>query len=129
MKKLKKVLLIEDELDIMEMYKIALKAADIDVEGINSGKRAMEVIQEIQEGKKEKPALVLLDLVMPDINGLEILYAIRKNEVTKDMTVYILSNYSSDALKSISYIKPDGYFIKAEITPTKLVEIVKKKRK
>ncbi|MBI1866477.1 MAG: response regulator [Candidatus Staskawiczbacteria bacterium] len=124
-----KVFLIEDELDIMFLYKSALKAADIDVEGIPTGKEAMEKVKEVQEGKREKPSLVLLDLVLPDINGLDILNALKKNEKTKDIAVFILSNYSSEALRNISYIKPDKFFVKAEITPNKLADIVKNQLK
>ncbi len=121
----KRVFLIEDELNIMSIYTTALTASGIDVEGIISGREAMEKIKEIQEGKREAPALVLLDLVLPDINGLEILYAIRKSDATKDITVFILSNYSSDALKNISYIKPDKFLVKADITPTQLAKLVR----
>ncbi len=124
-----KIFLIEDEFDVMYVYKTALKAADIDVEAITSGKEAMEKIKEIQEDKREKPFLVLLDLILPDINGLEILYAIRKNNATKDIIVFILSNYTSDALRNISYIKPDKFLLKADITPTQLVELVKQQIK
>ncbi len=125
----KTIFLIEDELDIMQVYKTALKSADVDVEGILTGREAMEKIKEVQEGKREKPLLVLLDLVLPDINGLEILYAIRKNEATKNIAVFILSNYTSDALTSMSYIKPEKFLVKANITPTQLVELVKKQIK
>jgi|SRR3989338_3212255 len=120
-----KIFLIEDELDIMAIYKTALNEAGIEVEDISTGKEAMEKIKEVQEGKREKPTLVLLDLVLPDINGLEILYALRKHEATKDIAVFILSNYSSDALHNMSYIKPDKFLLKANTKPTQLVEIVK----
>ena len=63
-----KILLIEDELDIMFIYKTALKAAHIGVDGISSGKEAMEKVRELQQGRGERPALVLLDFVFPDIN-------------------------------------------------------------
>ncbi|OGZ63823.1 MAG: hypothetical protein A3A98_00865 [Candidatus Staskawiczbacteria bacterium RIFCSPLOWO2_01_FULL_40_39] len=119
------VFLIEDELEIMAIYTTALKAAHINVEGITTGREAMEKIKEMQAGKREKPALVLLDLVLPDINGLEILYALRKNEATKDIAIFILSNYTSDALHNISYIKPDKFLVKANISPMQLVELVK----
>ena len=119
------VFLIEDELEIMAIYTTALKAAHINVEGITTGREAMEKIKEMQAGKREKQALVLLDLVLPDINGLEILYALRKNEATKDIAIFILSNYTSDALHNISYIKPDKFLVKANISPMQLVELVK----
>jgi DNA-binding response OmpR family regulator len=123
--KRQKVFLIEDELDIAYVYQTALKGADIDVDVMNTGKEAMEKIQDAQKGTAVKPVLVLLDLVLPDINGLEILYAIRKHDATKDVAVFILSNYSSDALHNMSYIKPEKFLVKANITPTQLVELVK----
>ena len=122
---MKKVFLIEDELDIMYLYKTALKSADIAVETMSSGKEAMKKIKDIQDKKEEKPSLILLDLVLPDINGLEILNSIRKNSVTKNIIVFILSNYTSDALLNIKYIKPDKFILKSSITPTQLVDIVK----
>ena len=119
-----KVFLIEDELDIMYVYKTALKAAGIDVEGLSTGKEAMEKLKEVQAKKAEKPWLVLLDLVLPDINGLEILRAIREHPVTKDTLVFILSNYTSDALYNLQYVKPDRCILKAGITPTQLASLV-----
>ena len=118
------IYLIEDELDIMFVYKTALKAADINVETFGDGKSVMAKITAIQEQKEPKPSLILLDLVLPDINGLEILRAIREHEITKDIVVYILSNYSSEALHNIEYIKPDKFLLKSSITPTHLVELV-----
>lgn len=119
------VFLIEDELDIMYAYSAALKAAGIGVEPLASGKEAMDKIKKVQAQIEPKPALVLLDLVLPDINGLEILNSLRKNETTKDIPVFILSNYDSEALHNMTYIKPDKSFVKANITPTQLVAIVK----
>ena len=119
------IYLIEDELDIMFVYKTALKAADINAETFSDGKSVMAKIKAIQAEKEPKPSLILLDLVLPDINGLEILRAIRENEITKDIVVYILSNYSSDALHNMEYIKPDKFLLKSSITPTHLVELVK----
>ena len=121
----KKVLLIEDELDIMFVYQTALEAAGIEVETAGSGKEAMLKIQKMQEGGREKPDLVLLDLVLPDINGLEILYTLRKNDTTKDVAIFILSNYSSDALHNMTYIQPEKFLVKANTTPTQLAELVK----
>ena len=122
---MKKVFLIEDELDIMYLYKTALKSADIAVETMSSGKEAMKKIKDVQDKKEEKPSLILLDLVLPDINGLEILSSIRENSVTKDIVVFILSNYTSDALLNIKDIKPNKFIVKSSVTPTQLVDIVK----
>ena len=124
MKPLNTVFLVEDELDIMQMYTTALKAADVDVVGLPSGKDAMAAVKSVQERTRPKPKLVLLDLVLPVINGLEILYSLREHEVTKDIPVFILSNYNSDALRSMSAIRPDKYLVKVDTTPSRLVELV-----
>lgn len=125
----KTVFIIEDELDVMYINKTALQAAGFEVVGLGSGKDAMEKIKRVQEKKDQKPDLILLDLVLPDINGLEILRAVRENDVTKDIKVFILSNYTSNALLNIKYIKSDKYILKSSITPTQLVEIVKEQIK
>jgi DNA-binding response OmpR family regulator len=120
----RKIFLIEDDLAIMDFYSKALKDANIDFEPITLGKEALRRIQNIQEGKEEKPVLVLLDLILPDVNGLEILYKIREHAITKDITVFVVSNYTSEALLNIDYIKPDKFILKTDITPLRLVELV-----
>ena len=124
-----KIFLIEDEPNVIDIYKTALESAGMEVDGITSGKEAMEKIQDVQKGKRTKPDLVLLDLVLPDINGLEILYAIRKNEKTKDIAVFILSNYSSDALRNMKYIKSEKLLVKTNTPPLRLTELVKEQLK
>ena len=58
-----KIFLIEDELDIMAIYKTALNEAGIEVEDISTGKEAMEKIKEVQEGKREKFRVEIIDEV------------------------------------------------------------------
>jgi len=123
------VFLIEDEADILYVYQTALEAAGIVVEPIPSGKDAMDKIKQIQAGKRPKPRLILLDLVLPDINGLEILYALQKNDVTCDIAVFILSNYSSESLHNMTEIKADRYLVKANTSPSQLATIVKEELK
>ncbi len=121
----KTIFLIEDELDIMFVNKKALTTAGFAVVGLASGKEAMEKIKKVQQEKEEKPDLILLDLVLPDINGLEILRAVKENIFTKGIKVFILSNYTSDALLNINYIKPEKFIVKSNTSPTQLAEMVK----
>jgi len=126
----KNIFIVEDDSNISYIYKTALKAAGIiNVEFASSGIEAMVKVKEIQKGKKPKPALVLLDLGLPDINsGLEILSAIRKNRVTKGIVVYILSNYTDDLREfflNMEEAKPDKFLLKTSIMPSKLVELVR----
>lgn len=120
----KTVFLIEDDSAIVDVYGAAFKAAGISAEVMVSGRQAIEKIKEVQSGKAEKPGLILLDLILPDIDGLEILKEIKGNEKTKDIIVFVLSNYTNENI-SVCGVKPDKFILKTGITPTELVKLVK----
>jgi CheY-like chemotaxis protein len=119
------IFLIEDNPDIIDVYKMAMKSADINMEVFSWGGQAIERIKQIQNGKKEKPRIVLLDLILPDINGIEILKEIKGSEKTKDIIVFVLSNYTNEGFLPENGIKPDKFILKTGITPTELVKLVK----
>ena len=125
-KNVKKMILIEDDPAIIDVYKMAMKNTDIDMEVINWGKEAIKEIKEMQEDKRERPGLVLLDLILPDINGVEILKEIKGNDKTKDIIVFILSNYTNIKIEQTDKIKADKIILKTEITPTQLVSLIKR---
>ena len=67
---------------------------------------------------------------MPDINGLEVLAEMKKQEETKDIPVFILTNYTSRELKQMGYdLKTEKYLTKTEFSLTELVEMVKERLK
>lgn len=119
--KKKKILLVEDDPAILDIYKITMKKAGFETETADSGQMAINLIKEASE----KPDMVLLDLILPDINGTEVLREIRKNEATKDIFVFILTNQKEGQLLDADGIRPDRVIIKADITPTQLLEIIK----
>lgn len=124
----KKILLIEDEPDIVEMYELAFKEGGFDFESALTGQEAKEKIKEIEGDRETKPDLILLDLVLPDINGIDILKIIRDREATKAIPVDILSNYTSEQIKdNVQGLKVDEYILKVDITPQALVEKIKNK--
>lgn len=124
----KKIILIEDELGIAELYKTVFEGDGFEVENILTGSEAEEKINEINKGETEKPDLILLDLILPDISGLELLKKLRNVEKTRDIPVVVLSNYSGeDTKKECEDLGIDGYILKIEVTPQELVEIIKKK--
>jgi len=130
MKKIKqKVLLVEDDSAIIDVYKIAFESIGIDLEVLMLGKEAMNKVDDIQAGKETKPNLVLLDLLLPDINGIEILKKIKENDTSKDITVFILSNYASSEVPKIDGISPDKFILKADIAPTDLAKLIKQQLK
>lgn len=125
MKKL--ILFIEDDRSTVEVYKTALEGAGFKVNVIFSGQDAIEEVREIAKGKKEKPDLVLLDYVLPDLDGIEVLKEIRKDKNTKDIKVFITSNYSIEELeKKGKSVDGEKIILKADYPPSKMVELIKK---
>jgi CheY-like chemotaxis protein len=120
-----KIFLIEDDSTIIDVYKTAFDAAGINFEVIILGKEAIERIKKIQCGTAKKPCLVLLDLILPDINGMEILKEIKGNIKTKDITVFVLSNYTNEEILKPDGVKPEKFILKTSITPTQLIKLIK----
>ena len=127
MGKKKLILFIEDDHATVEVYKIALEGANFRVNVIISGQEAIDEIREIAKGNKEKPNLVLLDYVLPDLDGIEILKEIRKDQNTKDIKVFLSSNYSIEELKRKGkLVDGEKIILKADYPPSKMVELIKK---
>lgn len=120
-----KIFLIEDDQSIIDVYKIAFKSAKINAEFFSWGKEAIEKIKDIQSNKEEKPKIMLIDLVLPDISGLEILKLVKENEKTKDILCFVFSNYTNSEQGEFNGVKPDKFILKTNITPTELVKLVK----
>ncbi len=118
---IKTILLIEDDLFIGEMYSRSLSRAGYQVNLIQNG----------QEGLKAALAttydLILLDVMLPEKKGSEILKSLRGTEDKVPNTrIIVLTNYEEDdESKAAMQAKADGYLIKADITPSRLLEIIK----
>ena len=122
----KKILLIEDDLPTIDVYETVLKKAGFEIETIRWGEEALNKVRKIKEGKTERPDLVLLDLILPDINGIRVLEEIRNYEETKDIPVFVLTNYADERLEKMGYdLKAEKYLLKTEFNPRELVEIIK----
>ena len=123
----RKVFLVEDDLAIIDVYTTVFKDSKIDLKVITLGRQAIKDINQSAETEGEKPEVVLLDLILPDLNGAEILKAIKTNEKTKDIKVFVLSNQAFIDETITGGIKPDEFIVKANITPTQLLEMIEKK--
>ena len=124
MKKNKQIVLVEDDPDIMEIYRAMLQKAGFDVNVISLGGEVIKLMGEVQAGEAQKPGLVLLDLTLPDMNGMDVLAHIRGGSNTKDITVFILTNQQESETTHPAGVKADKFIIKANITPTDLVGYV-----
>lgn len=129
-KKKKKILWIEDEKDLIDLYVIVLKkvSKNLEVEFMQLGQQAIDRVKEIEEGKAEKPDLIMLDLLLPDINGDRVCEAIRKSPATRDISVFVFTNYGGEQMqvKMTEELKVEKYLVKTEWVPSRLVPLLKK---
>ena len=124
----KRILLIEDDLPTIDIYETMLKKENFEVEIIKWGEEAIKKVKQMKEGKAKKPDLVLLDLILPDLNGIQILEEMREYKETKDIPVFILTNYTDEQLEKMGYdLKTERYLLKTDYTPSQLLEIIKKR--
>ena len=122
----KKILLVEDDSCIIDIYNTVLKKAGFKVEISESSKDAIEKLEKVAKGSKERPDLVLLDLVLPDINGIEVLKKARLQKGIDDIPFFILTNYTNPDLKIISKkLKVEKYILKTDLIPSQLVKEIK----
>ncbi len=115
-----KVLVIEDDEMLVKFLKDELQEAGISsVETAVYGKEALEKI------KKKKPDLILLDLILPRMDGFEFLEIIRNNEKTKDIPIIIMTNltHGEDKRKAFQ-LGVDDYLVKSECDPEEIIERV-----
>ena len=116
---------MEDDVAIIDIYETMIKKANFDVEVISLAQDVIKKMKDIVAKEAEKPDIVLLDLILPDMNGIEVLKEIRKNNATKDIKVFILTNQEDGQGEKEDGVRPDKFIIKANITPTQLVETIK----
>lgn len=119
---MKKVLIVEDDPMLSEIYKKKFeKAGSFEVVIATSGTEA------VKKSKAEKPDLVLLDLVLPEMDGFDVLAEIKRDPSLKNTKVVPFSNLSEeDNEKKLRELKADGFITKSEHTPQELVGEVEK---
>lgn len=123
----KKIILIEDDLSTIDIYQTILKKYGFEVEVFTTGRQALKKLKQIREKKTSRPDLFLIDLILPDMNGIELLEKIKACKETKNITCFILTNYSNKELKEAGFaLQAERYILKADYTPRELAEIIKK---
>ena len=116
-----KILLAEDDQFISRAYTDGLERAGYKIINAYNGKEAIEKI------KSENPDLILLDLIMPEKNGFEVLEEVKQDEALKNIPIIVLSNLGQDTdIQKARDLGADDYLIKANYTLTEVVEKLKK---
>lgn len=115
-----KAAIIEDDHDLQYIYKLKLEREGFEVVTASNGEEGLERV------KAFMPDIILLDLMMPVMNGADMLAHMRSEEWGSDIRVIILTNISKDeAPQSLRFLHVDRYIVKAHHTPTQVVSIAK----
>lgn len=116
-----KIAIVEDDLAISQMYRFKFEAEGYQVETAENGKLGLELIESM------KPDVVLLDLMMPEMTGDQVLEAMRKTSWGKNMKVVILTNMGEQEIPdSVKTLGVTAVILKANMTPRQVFDIVKK---
>lgn len=115
------VFIIEDDMFLMKAYQIKFEKESISVWTATDGKEALDYLS------KDPPAVILLDLMLPGMDGFEILENFRKNDKWKTVPVIVLTNLSqAEDYEKAKAMGVDDYLVKAN---TKIGDIVEKVKK
>ncbi len=119
-----KVAIIEDDLAIAQMYRLKFEAEDFDVRIAENGKLGLALCEDM------KPDIVLLDLMMPEMNGDEMLEKMRSTEWGKHIKVIILTNVGEqEAPDALKHLDVSAFIVKADMTPGQVADLVKEQLK
>lgn len=116
-----KVAIIEDDQTISQMYRFKFEAEGYTVQTAGNGKLGLELAEQM------KPDIILLDLMMPEMNGDEMLEKMRATNWGKRIKVIILTNMGEQEINpKVRELDVKGVILKAEMTPRQVAELVKK---
>jgi DNA-binding response OmpR family regulator len=118
--RLKRIVYIEDEPEMIDLVRLILGRKGYELVGATSGEAGLELVRE------ELPDVILLDLMMPDMDGWEVYQHLKAGETTRDIPVIILTAkaQSIDRVLGLHIAKVDDYVSKP-FSPQDLVEIVR----
>lgn len=117
-----KILIIEDDPYVQRMYKRMFSFKEYDLQIASEG------TQGITSAMQFKPDLILLDIMLPGMNGLEVLEKLKNDEQTKNIPVLMLTNLGDElSIEKANQLGADSYMVKADFTPQQVIEAVDKR--
>ena len=117
-----KILLVEDEKMLANMYETKFKNEGFDIEKALNGEDGLK------KAKEMLPDFILLDIIMPKMDGFAVLKSLKKDEKTKNIPVMLLTNLGQEEdIKRGEELGVVGYLVKANTTPADVVDAVKNK--
>lgn len=111
-----KVLIVDDDMTLRELYEERMKQEGYVIVSASDGEEAIE------KAVKEHPDVILLDVMMPKINGIDVMKMLREKDETSGIPIIILTALVQEIGKIKDMMKPgDGYLVKSEIMPKDVV--------
>lgn len=115
-----KVAIVEDDQAISQMYRLKFEAEGYEVETAENGKLGLELVE------KMRPDIILLDLMMPEMTGDQMLEKLRKTDWGKNIKVVILTNMGEQEMPPrVKQLGVSAVILKADMTPRQVAELVK----
>lgn len=115
-----KIMLVEDDVALRDIYTSRFEAEGYEVATASDGEQALTV------AVKEKPELILLDIMMPKISGFDVLDILRNTPETKDTKIIVMSALSQTAdMEKGKSLGANEYLVKSQVTLSEVVERVK----
>ncbi|HEY1645725.1 MAG TPA: response regulator [Candidatus Saccharimonadales bacterium] len=113
-----KILIVEDDAILADLYHNTFLLGGFETVIGRNG------LEGLEKAKQEKPDIIFLDIMMPKMNGLELIDKLKEDESTKNIPVVILSNFSDEKLAKEAIAKGAlAYVIKSEYEPKQVIEM------
>lgn len=117
----KRILLIEDDPSVIQMYRMKFEEKKYEVIEARTGISGLEL------AKSEKPDIILLDVIIPQMDGFAVLKKLREDTDIKRVPVILLTNLGQESDKTTGEsLGAQDYLVKANYTPTQVLEKVEK---
>ncbi len=113
----KKILIVEDDEFLLSMYSTKFEIEGYDVAMAGDGESGL------QKAQKEKPGIILLDIMLPNMDGFDVLKKLKADRATSNIPVILLTNLSQkqDVERGLS-MGADDYLVKAHFMPSEVVD-------
>ncbi|MFA6295648.1 MAG: response regulator [Candidatus Paceibacterota bacterium] len=118
----KKIMLIDDDKFLLDMYSLKFVKAGYDVKTTDSTEAGIKMLHD-----GYKPDIILADIVMPGMDGLDFVVNIRKEKLAPQAAIIMLTNQGgSDDISRAKKLNVDGYIVKATTIPSEVLSEVEK---
>jgi CheY-like chemotaxis protein len=113
-----KVLLVDDDRFLLDMYSLKFKKSGIEIDAVAN---CLTALEKLRIGNAYD--ILILDIIMPTTDGLDLLKTIREEKLVSDAVIIMLTNQADDLEKAKKF-GIDGYIIKATTIPSEVVDQV-----